>query len=82
MKLNYAPQVGLRRRRPDHRRERLAFWGGVAIVVAFELILMAKTWPAYDPDQGLHWPWSEASAPLEGDNGPGDAASTLPARTD
>ncbi|MDB5461283.1 MAG: hypothetical protein JWO72_3024 [Caulobacteraceae bacterium] len=45
MKLNYAPQAGLRRRRPDHVRERLAFWGGIAIVAAFELVLMAKTWP-------------------------------------
>ena len=45
MKLNYAPQAGLRRRRPDHVRQRLAFWGGIAIVVAFELVLMSKTWP-------------------------------------
>ena len=44
MKLNYTPQAGLRRRRPDHVRERLAFWAGIAIVVAFELILMAKSW--------------------------------------
>ena len=45
MKLNYAPQAGLRRRRPDHARERLAFWAGIAIVAAFELVLMAKSWP-------------------------------------
>lgn len=45
MKLNYAPQAGLRRQRPNHVRERLAFWAGIAIVLAFELILMAKTLP-------------------------------------
>ena len=45
MKLNYAPQAGLRRYRPNHVRERLAFWAGIAIVAAFELILMAKTLP-------------------------------------
>ena len=44
MKLNYAPQAGLRRRRPDHRRQTWAFWGGIAIIAAFELILMAKSW--------------------------------------
>jgi hypothetical protein len=70
MKLNYAPQAGLRRRRPDHHRERLAFWAGIAIVALFELVLMAKTWPAFD---GIHWPWSEASASL--DAGAGDSAS-------
>jgi hypothetical protein len=52
MKLNYAPQAGLRRRRPDHARERLAFWAGIAIVVAFELVLMAKSWPPQSP---LEW---------------------------
>jgi hypothetical protein len=77
MKLNYAPQVGLRRRRPDRRRERLAFWAGIAIVVAFELILMAKTWPvaggpAFDASS-FPWPWAEASAPDGADDsqGPG-----------
>jgi hypothetical protein len=44
MKLNYAPQAGLRRRPPDHRPQRMAFWGGIAILVAFEVILMAKSW--------------------------------------
>ena len=44
MKLNYAPQAGLRRRRPDHRREVAAFWLGILIVVAFEVVLMAKSW--------------------------------------
>jgi hypothetical protein len=44
MKLNYAAQPGLRRRRPDNRRESMAFWLGIAILVAFELILMAKSW--------------------------------------
>jgi hypothetical protein len=44
MKLNYAPQAGLRRRPPEHRRQKWAFWGGVAILAAFELVLMAKSW--------------------------------------
>ena len=44
MKLNYAPQAGLRRRKPEQRRQSLAFWGGIAILVAFELVLMAKSW--------------------------------------
>ncbi len=44
MKLNYAPQAGLRRRKPDQRREMLAFWAGIAIIVAFELVLMSKSW--------------------------------------
>ena len=44
MKLNYAPQAGLRRRKPDRHRERLAFWAGLLIVAAFELILMSKSW--------------------------------------
>ena len=55
MKLNYAPQAGLRRRPPERRRQSLAFWGGIAILVAFELVLMAKSWsPASDrPDLRL-----------------------------
>jgi hypothetical protein len=44
MKLNYAPQAGLRRRRADNRREVIAFWAGILIVVAFEGVLMAKSW--------------------------------------
>jgi hypothetical protein len=44
MKLNYAPQAGLRRRKPDQPREKLAFWGGILILVAFELVLMSKSW--------------------------------------
>ena len=59
MKLNYAPQAGLRRRPPDHRPQKMAFWGGIAILIAFEVVLMAKSWsPAsaalifgYDADQ-------------------------------
>ena len=59
MKLNYAPQAGLRRRPPDRRPERKAFWAGIAILIAFEVVLMAKSWsPAstalifgYDADQ-------------------------------
>ena len=53
MKLNYAPQAGLRRRRPDQPRERLAFWAGIAIVAAFELILMAKAAPPLRLPHGL-----------------------------
>ena len=45
MKLNHAPQAGLRRRPPGHARERWAFWAGIGIVVLFELVLMAKAWP-------------------------------------
>ena len=44
MKLDYAPQAGLRRRKPDHRREVMAFWLGIAILIAFEMVLMAKNW--------------------------------------
>lgn len=44
MKLNYAPQAGLRRRKPEPRRETMAFWAGIAILCAFELVLMAKSW--------------------------------------
>ena len=44
MKLNYAPQAGLRRRPPDHRPQKMAFWGGIVILVAFEVVLMAKSW--------------------------------------
>ena len=59
MKLNYAPQAGLRRRPPEHRPQKMAFWGGIAILIAFEVVLMAKSWsPAstalifgYDADQ-------------------------------
>jgi hypothetical protein len=49
MKLNYAPQAGLRRRKPDQHRETLAFWAGIAILAAFELVLMSKSW---SPDSG------------------------------
>jgi hypothetical protein len=59
MKLDYAPQAGLRRRKPDHRREVMAFWLGIAILIAFELVLMAKSWSpestqsifAFQPEQ-------------------------------
>jgi hypothetical protein len=59
MKLNYAPQAGLRRLRADHRREAIAFWAGILIVVAFEGVLMAKSWSpmstesifAFSPDR-------------------------------
>jgi hypothetical protein len=84
MKLNYAPQAGLRRRRPDQHRERYAFWGGIAIVVLFEIVLMAKTWPDFDgPD--FHWPWAaatDASGTLDGGDGAADAGSALQAQAD
>ena len=64
MKLNYAPQAGLRRRRPDHHRERAAFWAGIAIVALFEVVLMAKTWPYLDDNR---WPWNEP--PVQADAG-------------
>ena len=51
MKLNYAPQAGLRRRKPDQHRETLAFWAGIAILCAFELVLMSKSW---SPDSAAH----------------------------
>jgi hypothetical protein len=44
MKLNYAPQAGLRRRKPGQHRETMAFWAGIAILCAFELVLMSKSW--------------------------------------
>lgn len=44
MKLNYAPQAGLRRRKPEQHRERMAFWAGILIMCAFELVLMSKSW--------------------------------------
>ena len=44
MKLNYAPQAGLIRRKPERRRERAAFWAGLLIMAAFELVLMSKNW--------------------------------------
>ena len=73
MKLNYAPQAGLRRRKPDQRRDRAAFWAGVAIVAAFELILRAKTGPGL---ADMRWPWSNASGAQAAD----DAA--LPSQAD
>ncbi len=51
MKLNYAPQTGLRRRKPDQPREKLAFWAGILILCAFELVLMSKSW---SPDSAAH----------------------------
>jgi hypothetical protein len=71
MKLNYAPQAGLRRRKPDQHRERLAFWAGIAILAVFELVLMSKSWsPAtassifgYDPDRDQAEEVQSASGP-------------------
>ena len=79
MKLNYAPQAGLRRRKPDHRRDRVAFWAGIAIVAAFELILMAKSWPALGD---IQWPWSDASGSLAAADGADGSASALPSQPD
>jgi hypothetical protein len=79
MKLNYTPQVGLRRRKPDQRRERLAFWGGIAIVAAFELILMAKGWSPPEASQGAE---SDVSAPPDAQNSIAGQASPLPSRAD
>ncbi len=44
MKLNYAPQAGLRRRKPGQPNETMAFWGGIVILCLFELVLMSKSW--------------------------------------
>ena len=44
MKLNYAPQVGLRRRKPGRPNETMAFWAGILILCLFELVLMSKSW--------------------------------------
>ena len=56
MKLNYAPQAGLRRRKPDKRRDMMAFWAGILILVAFELVLMSKSWSPATTDSifGFH----------------------------
>ncbi len=72
MKLNYAPQAGLRRRKPDRRRELAAFWAGIAIMVAFELVLMAKQWSPANPATifGL---WGAAPAEAADLDGPPDA---------
>ena len=51
MKLNYAPQAGLRRKKPDHHRETMAFWAGILILFAFELVLMSKSW---SPSSAAH----------------------------
>ena len=71
MKLNYAPQAGLRRRKPDQPREKLAFWGGILIIALFEIVLMSKSWsPAtassifgYDADRDQAEEVQAASAP-------------------
>jgi hypothetical protein len=63
MKLNYAPQAGLRRRKPDQRRERLAFWAGLLILAAFEVVLMAKSWSPASTDRIFAFqPRAEADA--------------------
>jgi hypothetical protein len=69
MKLNYAPQAGLRRRRPDQHRETIAFWAGIAILCAFELVLMAKSWSPATTAHILDFRPDQAA-----DADPGDAA--------
>ena len=44
MKLNHAPQTGLRRRKPGQPDQKMAFWGGILILCLFELVLMSKSW--------------------------------------
>jgi hypothetical protein len=64
MKHPCPPQTGLRRRPARRRNERAAFWAGIAIVVAFEAMLMAKFappgWSVSDPVAG-----SDADAGLQ-----------------
>jgi len=66
MKLNYAPQAGLRRRKPDHRREVAAFWLGILIVVAFEAVLMAKSWSPQSTQSILGF-WDKGAASDDSD---------------
>jgi hypothetical protein len=51
MKLNHAPQTGLRRRKPGQPDQKMAFWGGILILCLFELVLMSKSW---SPDTAEH----------------------------
>ena len=51
MKLNHAPQAGLRRKKPGQPNEAAAFWAGIAILVAFVLVLMSKSW---SPETAAH----------------------------
>ena len=51
MRLNDAARAGLVRRDPHRRRETAAFWAGVAIMVVFELVLMAKSWSPQSSDR-------------------------------
>ena len=71
MKLNYAPQAGLRRRRPDRHRETMAFWAGIAILCLFELVLMAKSW---SPATAAHIFDFHADQAQAADADPGEAA--------
>jgi len=68
MKLNYTPQVGLRRRKPDQHRQRYAFWGGILITVLFELVLMAKGSTPGVIAAPLHW-FQDATASADADTG-------------
>jgi hypothetical protein len=72
MKLNYAPQAGLRRRRPDQHRETMAFWAGIAILCLFELVLMSKSW---SPATAAHIFDFHADQAQAADGVPGEAAN-------
>jgi hypothetical protein len=67
MKLNHAPQAGLRRKKPGQPDQKMAFWGGVLILCLFELVLMSKSW---SPDTAAHiFDFRGDQAPAE-DGGP------------
>ena len=74
MKLNYAPQAGLRRRKPEQPREKLAFWGGIAILCAFELVLMAKSWSPESTARIFDFHAEQAQA-ADADQGAADQAN-------
>jgi len=70
MKLNYAPQAGLRRRKPEQPREKLAFWGGILILCAFELVLMSKSWSPDSAARIFDFHADQAQAADTGDAAP------------
>ncbi len=74
MKLNYAPQTGLRRRKPEQPREKLAFWGGILILCAFELVLMSKSWSPLATERIFDfWNDGQPAATIEDGAGNGGA---------
>lgn len=69
MKLHNAPQAGLRRRKAEQNRQRLAFWGGLLILAAFELVLMSKSWSPASTERIFDFrPETEAAPPSEPSN--------------